>query len=109
MDPARCALVPRGGSPGGAVRGKGLRYGDAAFTAEDIARVFRDLQIVILPCANPDGRVHSQTQEPLWRKNRSTNVLPSGGTCRGVDLNRNFDVAWDFRRTIAPEGVKRVG
>jgi murein tripeptide amidase MpaA len=86
-------------------QGKGLRYGGAAFPAGDIARMFRDLQIVILPCANPDGRLYSQTVEPMWRKNRSTSPLPGGGTCRGVDLNRNFDVAWDFRRTFAPNAV----
>jgi murein tripeptide amidase MpaA len=86
-------------------QGMGLRYGDAAFTADQIARVFQNLQLLILPCANPDGRHHSQTVEPLWRKNRSTNPLPGGGQCRGVDLNRNFDVAWDFRRTFAPDAV----
>ncbi len=86
-------------------QGKGLRYGGAAFTAGDIERIFRDLQLVILPCANPDGRLYSQTVEPMWRKNRSTNPLPGGGACHGVDLNRNFDVAWDFRRTFAPDAV----
>jgi murein tripeptide amidase MpaA len=86
-------------------RETGLRYGDAAFSADDIAQIFRKLQLVIVPCANPDGRAYSQTQDPLWRKNRSTNLLPDGRSCRGVDLNRNFDVAWDFRRTFAPDAV----
>ena len=85
--------------------GKGLRYGAAAFLANDIASLFRDLQRVSLPCANPDGRLCSQTVKPWWRKNRSTNQLPGGGECRGVDLNQNFDVAWDFRRTFAPDSV----
>ena len=83
-------------------QGSGLRYGGAAFSADDIQRIFRDVQLVILPCANPDGRLYSQTEEPYWRKNRSFNPLPDGRLCRGVDLNRNFDVAWDFRRTFSP-------
>mgnify|MGYP001117036528 CR=1 FL=1 len=81
--------------------GTGLRYGNAAIDAAAIRDIFEKLQIVILPCANPDGRHFSQTVDALWRKNRSVNELPGGGSCRGVDLNRNFDVAWDFRRTFA--------
>ncbi|WP_171180675.1 M14 family metallopeptidase [Ruegeria sp. HKCCD8929] len=85
--------------------GTGLRYGGASFTTDDIETIFRNLQLVFLPCANPDGRAYSQTTEPLWRKNRSVNPLAGGGVCRGVDLNRNFDVAWDFRTKFAPNSV----
>ncbi|RWQ30999.1 MAG: peptidase M14, partial [Mesorhizobium sp.] len=44
-----------------------------------------------------------QTAQPLWRKNRrrvSTSLDPD---CVGVDLNRNFDALWDFRRHFAPD------
>jgi murein tripeptide amidase MpaA len=36
----------------------------------------------------------------LWRKNRAP---LSGIDCVGVDLNRNFDALWDFRRCFASD------
>jgi murein tripeptide amidase MpaA len=42
--------------------------------------------IWIVPVANPDGYTYSWTDNRYWRKNRH-------GTY-GVDLNRNFSVAW---------------
>jgi murein tripeptide amidase MpaA len=47
-----------------------------------------------LPCNNVDGWVYNESTSPggggMWRKNRRANV---GGTY-GVDLNRNWAVAW---------------
>ncbi len=86
-------------------KGTGLRYGTAFFDAAAVRRIFKNLQIVILPCANPDGRHFSQTTDTLWRKNRSINANTGTGVCHGVDLNRNFDVAWEFRRTFADNSV----
>ena len=81
----------------------GLTYGTARFSAVDIQRVFSNLQLVILPCANPDGRVYSLGHvSERWRKNRARYTDSCGRACVGVDLNRNFDFAWDFRRTFAP-------
>ncbi|GAB7363277.1 hypothetical protein MBLNU230_g3558t1 [Neophaeotheca triangularis] len=47
----------------------------------------------IIPIANPDGFVFSQTQDRLWRKNRQ----PSGtdNPCVGTDNNRNWPYEWD--------------
>ncbi|KAH8825266.1 hypothetical protein DL96DRAFT_1612558 [Flagelloscypha sp. PMI_526] len=42
----------------------------------------------IFPFSNPDGFVYTQTSTRLWRKNRHT--APSGSTCLGVDINRNW-------------------
>lgn len=44
------------------------------------------VELVVVPVANPDGYVHSWGRDRYWRKNRR------GG--HGVDLNRNFAVAW---------------
>ena len=44
----------------------------------------------------------ARTVDPDWRKNRAASA---DGGCVGVDINRNFDVAWDFRRTFAPDSV----
>lgn len=43
-------------------------------------------EIVVVPAANPDGYVHSWQRDRYWRKNRRDG--------HGVDLNRNFDLAW---------------
>lgn len=86
-------------------QGTGLRYGNAYISKEAILQTFSNLQLVILPCANPDGRVYSQTVDPDWRKNRAPHPHLDGSVCYGVDLNRNFNVAWDFKRTFAPNSV----
>ncbi|KAH8822888.1 zinc carboxypeptidase [Flagelloscypha sp. PMI_526] len=46
----------------------------------------------IFPVTNPDGFSYSQTTERLWRKNR--NPPPSGSSCYGIDLNRNWNIHW---------------
>ena len=38
----------------------------------------------------------------MWRKNRRR-ISPSRIGCVGVDLNRNFDALWDFRRHFAAD------
>ncbi|KAL1117211.1 hypothetical protein AAG570_004538, partial [Ranatra chinensis] len=43
----------------------------------------------IIPLLNPDGYVYSMTKDRFWRKNRANTT---NSRCRGVDLNRNFDV-----------------
>lgn len=47
----------------------------------------------ILPVVNPDGFVYTQTNDRLWRKNRS--AAPSGSSCLGTDINRNWPYKWD--------------
>ena len=56
-------------------------------------QVVQGLDLYLFPLVNPDGRayVQSPTGDPWWRKNRSSNP---GSSCRGVDLNRNFDFLW---------------
>ena len=56
-----------------------------------------------MPLVNPDGRdftlAGADELHYMWRKNRRP--PPAGHTgrwCAGVDLNRNFDIAWDFER-----------
>ena len=78
--------------------GVGLTYGTARIEADEVRRIFEGMRLIVLPCANPDGRVYSQEIDPDWRKNRAGSADDG---CVGVDINRNFDVAWDFRRTFA--------
>ncbi|KAG9247561.1 hypothetical protein BJ878DRAFT_165977 [Calycina marina] len=46
----------------------------------------------IFPVVNPDGFVYTQTTNRLWRKNRQS--PPSGSTCYGTDINRNWPYQW---------------
>ena len=60
----------------------------------------------IMPVSNPDGYEYSHTTDRFWRKTRSSHVSQDlessrtltnflwGETCRGVDMNRNWDFHW---------------
>ena len=61
-------------------------YGnDPATTA-----IVDNTEIFIVVNSNPDGYDYVYNVNNNWRKNRRFN----GGTCFGVDLNRNFDAGW---------------
>ncbi|HEY4108101.1 M14 family zinc carboxypeptidase [Puia sp.] len=83
------------------------------FSLPDIDRVFKNLEVFIVPCVNPDGRNFSQQAGTItgvldrdgkavpkfrWRKNRKDyGVCTDGGPAIGVDINRNFDLpAWNI-------------
>jgi len=63
------------------------KYGSDA----EVTRLLNAIEFVITPESNPDGYEYSWNSDRLWRKNRNQN---QGNTCKGVDLNRNFDVYW---------------
>ncbi len=77
--------------------GTGLTYthGATTVTRSDtfVKLLVENLAIYFLPVANPDGRVHAMSSEAnrWWRKTRTRNP---GSSCRGVDLNRHFDLLW---------------
>ncbi len=70
-----------------------LQYGGKVFSAEQVRAIVDDLNIIVFPDVNPDGKHYSQTVYPMWRKNRNpnSNVDPHN---LGVDLNRNFNFLW---------------
>lgn len=49
------------------------------------------MEVVFIPCANPDGTLYSETKKRMHRKNMRNN---SKSFCKGVDLNRNWGVNW---------------
>lgn len=57
-----------------------------------VTELVDDLEVYIVLVANPDGYVYTHTTDRFWRKNRRNN----GNGTFGVDLNRNFPVAWEF-------------
>ncbi len=71
----------------------GLTFGGKSYSALTIKLLVNGADIFIFPLVNPDGRfyVQSPTGDAMWRKNRRINA---GTTCRGTDLNRNFDFLW---------------
>ncbi len=74
-----------------------------AVSAADVERIVAGLDFVVFPQVNPDGRAYSMRPdgEELWRTNRRPS--PVGG----VDVNRNYDWLWDFRRHFDPRALAR--
>src|SRR5215207_3165105 len=86
----------------------GITIGGKSFTAAQIQTIVNTKNVYVFPQVNPDGRNHSMTSEPSWRKNRRPSPTgASGGSCVGVDINRNFDVLWDFTHHFHPEAPVR--
>lgn len=85
--------------------GTGVAYGAKYYSAAEVRALVEQLNVIVYPCVNPDGRAYSQTTVPLWRKNRNT--ADSGGNASriGIDINRNQDFLWDFPTKFAPGAV----
>ncbi|XP_023364703.1 carboxypeptidase A5 isoform X2 [Otolemur garnettii] len=56
-----------------------------------ITSILEKMDIFLLPVANPDGYVYTQTHNRLWRKTRSLNP---GSPCIGTDPNRNWNASF---------------
>jgi carboxypeptidase T len=83
------------------LNGSALTFGAKTFSAADVKTIVDTLDILIFPQANPDGRYYSMNVDGWWRKNRRP--APTGSPkCLGVDLNRNYDFLWDFRKHYSP-------
>lgn len=76
--------------------GSGLTYGKKSYTNAQVKSVL-SAGIVFFPLVNPDGVAYDQSSGSLWRKNRNTKSGSSGSSI-GVDLNRNFDFMWNFKK-----------
>ncbi len=81
-----------------------IPYAAASFSAAEVRQIVENLDLHVLALINPDGRAFSQSSaaNAMWRKNRRP--PPAGSFCRGVDGNRNYDVAWDFDRYYSAAG-----
>ncbi|KEO61561.1 M14 family zinc carboxypeptidase [Thioclava indica] len=86
--------------------GTGLGYGPVSYTASQIGSIFETYHLFFVPSGNPDGFDYSKAHDAVggnggWRRNR--NPAQSGGndSCIGVDLNRNFDVLFDFQTLLS--------
>jgi len=94
--------------------GTGITQGGASNSADEVRRIVDTLGVVVFPQANPDGRHHSMTVDPMWRKNRrpadpgAPRCPTGGGRGHGVDLNRNHDFLWNFPRKFSPRSPVRT-
>jgi Zinc carboxypeptidase len=88
----------------------GAVYDSFTIAWPQVRAVVENLDLYIAPCVNADGRDWAATKlapgtpKPVqelhkdWRKNRRP--APAGETgdwCIGVDINRNFDILWDYK------------
>ena len=86
-----------------AAAGAGIALPGYAVSAADVERIVTGLDVVVFPQVNPDGRAYSMRPDgnELWRTNRRPS--PVGG----VDVNRNYDWLWNFRRHFDPRALAR--
>ncbi|KAH8284556.1 hypothetical protein KR018_004302, partial [Drosophila ironensis] len=61
-------------------------------TSQDaqVQKLAKEYNWIVFPCVNPDGYKYTFEHDRMWRKNRQL-----FGTCRGVDLNRNYPDHWN--------------
>ncbi|EDX06105.1 GD10206 [Drosophila simulans] len=61
-------------------------------TSQDpkVQQLAQNYNWIIFPSVNPDGYKYTFEHDRMWRKNRQL-----FGTCRGVDLNRNYPDHWN--------------
>ena len=96
-DPATGDPLP----PGGPIYYPGFIVDDRT-----VRSIFANIDLYIAPLMNPDGRAFSRIPNPTnlwWRKNRRTGspaCIDGHGLDQGVgvDINRNFDIAWDIQK-----------
>ncbi|KAI8999208.1 hypothetical protein BC832DRAFT_228024 [Gaertneriomyces semiglobifer] len=67
-----------------------------ASTDAQVKSLLDQFEFYVTPVSNPDGYEFSRTSDRMWRKNRRVNRSSS---CKGVDLNRNFDEHWGVAGT----------
>ncbi len=80
----------------------GLTYGFKTYSNADVTKALKT-GIVFFPLVNPDGIRYDQKTDSLWRKNRNpADATPGNHATIGVDINRNYDFLWDFRRHFHP-------
>lgn len=78
--------------------GVGIKWGGQSYDNRQV-NIAMSAGIAIVPLVNPDGVAYDQQNHACWRKNRN----PGTGRGVGVDLNRNFDAMWDFKKLFNPK------
>jgi murein tripeptide amidase MpaA len=87
-------------------KGKGLKYEGKTFRADEIKTVIEERSVIVFPCVNPDGVEFSHKTTHLWRKNRNRAHAGKNPKTIGVDINRNYDFLWDFKKSFDPKACQ---
>ena len=84
-------------------------YAEAAIAAADVKRIVERLELTCWRSSTPTG-ARSRSPRPPTRCGARTAARRPGSAldCSGVDLNRNFDLAWDFERYYNDAGDAAV-
>ncbi|KAJ9651797.1 hypothetical protein H2201_009258, partial [Coniosporium apollinis] len=78
--------------------GTDLHYGAKSYSNAEVLRAL-STGIVFFPLVNPDGVRWDQMTDSNWRKNRNpASATPGDDLSMGVDINRNYEFLWDYRR-----------
>ncbi|MEJ0103877.1 MAG: M14 family zinc carboxypeptidase [Bacteroidota bacterium] len=86
--------------------GTGVGYGGKIYSRAEVKAMVEQMNFILFPCVNPDGRFYSQNTDGMWRKNKNPADSTPGNTATiGVDINRNQDFLWDFRQKFDPAAV----
>jgi len=85
--------------------GNALRFGNFSLPSSEVRGMLENIELIVFPDVNPDGKRFSQTQDPSWRENRAPTSNPS---FPGIDLNRNYDWLWGFRRHFAADAIGSI-
>jgi hypothetical protein len=88
----------------------GATFGPVSMAADRVKQAVDTLDMLMLPLANPDGRTYCLNGHKGWRKNLAAPAVAGDPTTIGVDINRNFDIAWDYKLyySAAAAAVARV-
>ena len=86
-----------------------LTYIGTSYTAAQVREIVDNINIFVVPCANPNGRFFTQSVNDyfhrMWRRNRTV-AHHADAACQGVDLNRNYDFAFDLERYFDTTGTE---
>lgn len=63
-------------------------------TNEEIQFLVENTEIYFVPCLNPDGYIHNESNDPGGFGMHRKNKRPIGTSNPGVDLNRNYSYQW---------------
>ncbi len=88
--------------------------GGRVFKPDAIKSIVENLNIYVVPMLNPEGYEYARGTDKFWRKNRADPppVIPPECVSQdniGVDINRNFDIAWEITNYYSPDALKGDG